>query len=141
MAGGRRRRGGILGLLDLIDEHRGALEYDWLTRFQRDLDESVPDYIGWDKAIRLVRIIRSDPGSMLAAAVEGWERPFSRLEAMVADLWDLTFAATGTKKPQKYPRPWPEKGQVRRRGNAAGRTPEQVRAILAEQFGRTEAPI
>ncbi len=30
---GRRERGGILRLLELIEEHRGALEFAWRARF------------------------------------------------------------------------------------------------------------
>ncbi len=95
----------------------------------------------WGEAVRLVRILRSDPGSHIAAAIEGWDYPFPREQAAAADLWDLEYAKTGPKTPAKYPRPWPEPAQKKRRGNAAGRTPEQAKAMLREQFGQPEAPV
>lgn len=130
MAGGRIR-GGICGLLDLIEEHRAALRYDWRSRFGRGLDESVPDDIGWDEAIDLVRVLRTDPSSMLAASVEKWDYPFSRTEVILADIWDLSHAKAGPKKPERYPRPFktPD-ASTKRHGNAAGRSREQVVAIL-----------
>lgn len=92
------------------------------------------------EAARLVRILRSDPSSYLAAAVEGWDYPFSRELAAAADLWDLEHAKAGTKKPARYPRPIPQNDKIRR-GDAAGRTPEETKAILREQFGQPEAPV
>jgi hypothetical protein len=133
VAEGGRLCGGILGLLDLIEEHRGALEYDWRTRCPGVPDglSSVPERMGWGEALRLVRILRADPGSMLAAAIEGWDYPFPRGEAMQADLYDLQFAKTGAKNRKPYPRPYkPDDGSKKRRGNAAGRTRAEVVEIL-----------
>ena len=130
MAGGRFR-GGICGLLDLIEEHRAAIRYDWRTRFGRGLDESVPDDIGWDEALDLVRVLRSDPSTMLAASVEKWEHPLSRTDAILMDVWDLEYAKAGAKKRERYPRPFKQKtGSSQRWGNAAGRSREQIVEIL-----------
>lgn len=133
MAEGGRFRGGICGLLDLIEEHRAALEYDFRTRFQGLPDGiySVPERMGWGEALRMVRILRSDPGSMLAAAIEGWDYPFPREVAVTADLYDLEFAKTGAKNRQPYPRPYAtDVREKKRRGNAAGRSRAQVVEIL-----------
>jgi hypothetical protein len=94
------------------------------------LDESVPDDIGWGEALDLIRILRSDPASMLAAAVEGWDYPLSRTDAILADMWDLSYAKAGAKKQERYPRPFKDPARLKRRGNAAGRTREQVIEIL-----------
>lgn len=129
---GRRFRGGICGLLDLIEEHRAALRYDWRTRFGRSLDESVPSDIGWDEALDLVRILRSDPSSMLAAGVEGWDQPHSHTDLILMRQYELTQAAAGAKRPQPYPAaPWarPDKGP-KRFGDTAGRSREEVIVIL-----------
>lgn len=128
---GRGRAGGILGLLDLIGEHRAAVRYDWRARFGMGLDESVPDIIGWDEAVDLVRVLRADPSSQLAAAIEGWDYPLGRTGWMLADLIDVQQAAI-FKKPKPYPRPVkPQDERAKKhRGNAAGRTPQQVRDIL-----------
>jgi hypothetical protein len=102
----------------------------------------VPDEIGWDEALRLVRIIRSDPSSALAAEIEGWSHPVSRLEVVLMDLWDLTAAAATSKgKPPRYPRVWKAKGEATRHGNAAGLDPADVKRRLAEMAGRTLPPI
>lgn len=97
----------------------------------------------WDEAIRLARHLRGDPSSAIATAVEGWAYPLSRLEAMIADLWDLEHAKAGAKKPMTYPRPYKTDEKKVRHGTAAGRTPEQVREILRAFSGRGEiqAPV
>lgn len=131
MAGGRFR-GGICGLLDLIEEHRGALRYDWRTRFGRGLDESVPADIGWDEALDLVRILRSDPSSRIAAAAEGWDQPHAPGDLIAMRQFELTQAAAGVKKPQPYPTaPWASKNtSTQRFGKTDGRSREEVVAIL-----------
>lgn len=124
-----REHGGIFGLLDLIEEHRGAVEYDFRARFHLSAD-SIGREVGWGEAVRLVRILRADPGSMIAAAIEGWEYPFPRDIAAAADLYDLQFAKTGAKNRTPYPRPWKQKGDVRKFGSTGGRTRAQVVEIL-----------
>lgn len=129
---GRRKPGGIIGLLDLIEKHRGALRYDWRTRFGTSLD-LVPGDIGWSEALDLVRILRADPGSMLAAAMEGWSYPMPREVAVLADLYDLQYAKTGVKNRKPYPRPFKmDDREITKRGNAGGRSREQVIEILRE---------
>jgi len=127
-----RRRGGILGLLDLIDAHRGAFEYDWRTRFHLSL-EVVPESMGWDEALRLTQQLTLDPSSHVAAAVAGWAHPVSREWAVTADLFDLQhLVAAGKSKPKPYPRPWGKAG----RKKLTMASPErwaQIRAELAEQ--------
>ena len=96
--------------------------------------------MGWGETLRLTRILRADPSSMLAAALEGWDHPVPRTDAILMDLWDLTYKAAGAKRPEPYPRPW-KQVHTERRGNAAGRTPDEVKAILRTQFGQPEAPV
>lgn len=91
--------------------------------------------------MRLVGILRSDPGSQTAASAEGWDYPLPRLEAQVADLWDLTYRATGAKKPVTYPRPFGAPVQRERHGNAAGRPPEQVKELLRQARNGLSAPV
>lgn len=130
MAGGCER-GGILGLLDLIEEHRAAIEYDFRSRLHLPLS-AVPDDVGWDEAIRLIGVLRKDPESLTASSLEGWDYSISREALLLADLFDLQQAAAGVKRPKPHPmRPWKQKGDVERRGNAGGRSPEQVKALLA----------
>lgn len=135
MAGGCRQRGGILGLLDLIEEHRTALRYDWRSRFHRGLD-CVPAEIGWDEALDLVRVLRDDPSSQLAASIEGWDHPLSREGLILSDLMDVQGPKT-FKKWRPYRRPFERVlAEMNRHGNAGDRTPEQVKELLRTKFGQ-----
>lgn len=130
MAEGGRVRGGILALLDLIEERQGPLEYDFRARFHIGLS-SVPDVIGWGEAIRLVKVLRADPSSMLAAAAEGWDYPLPRTDAVLMDLYDAQRWAAGDKKWKGYPRPDKSPNETSsRRGNNAGRSGAEVIALL-----------
>ena len=131
MAGGLSR-GGILGLLDLIEEHPGAIEYDWRTRFHAPASDIGTAY-PWDESLRLVKILRADPSSMIAAAFEGWDHPISREALVLMDLYDLDMqVATGGKVRDKHQgRPWRSDDRQRtRKGNAAGRSMAEIRDIL-----------
>jgi hypothetical protein len=125
--------GGIFGLLGLIASHRGAVEYDFRTRFGYGLSE-VGARITITEAARLVVIVRQDPSSAIAAALEGWTHPISREALILMDLFDLDMqVATGRKgKPKPHPgRPWqPDDRSVKRHGDTAGRSRAEVVAIL-----------
>lgn len=121
--------GGIFGFLGLIASHRGAIEYDWRTRFHAGLHQ-VGVSMSISEAARHAVTLAADPSSATAAAVEGWDHPISRTDLILMDLYDR-YADVNFKKPQPYPgRPWSKRPEVTRLGNAAGRTSEQVRAIL-----------
>lgn len=65
--------------------------------------------------------------------MEGWDRPVSHEWLVLADLFDLQHrAASDPKKPapKPYPRPFKVGATERRKGSAAGRTPDEVKAIL-----------
>lgn len=84
----------------------------------------------WGEAFRLIQILRADPSSMIAAAAEGWEYPMPREAAILADLYDLEHAKAGAKNRVPYPRPWKQKGDVRKFGSTGGRTRAEVVEIL-----------
>lgn len=126
-------------LLGVLREHRGAVEYDFRARFGVGLSV-IGRGMSLAEAARHVERFRSDPSSALAAEVEGWDHPVSRLEVLVMDLWDLTAASGGSRTPPRYPRPW-RSVDTRRHGDAAGRSPEEVKALLRERFGRREGPV
>lgn len=136
MAGGRRFRGGICGLLDLIEEHRGPLEYDFRTRFSGITEglAGVPEQMGWGELLRQVTILRADPSSALAAALAGWDYPISREALAILDLYDLTMAANSDPKKRVAPhtgRPFNTSSKrTRQVGKTNGRTREQVVEIL-----------
>lgn len=123
--------GGILTLLEHIEKHRAAFEYDWRHRFCLPLS-GCPDEMRWDEAARLARLLAGDPSSQVGAALQGWDFPVSR-EALVAmDQFDLdhTVAAGGKKVKPHAGRPTKDV-EVERRGNTAGRSQAEVRALLA----------
>lgn len=123
--------GGIWALLELLDEHRGALQYDFRARFQLSVD-TIGEGVDWEESVNLVRILRADPSSMTAAALEGWDHPISREAAVLMDLFDLEHSSKAKKKPKPHPgRPWKQGGgEVKKHGDRAGRTREQVLALL-----------
>ncbi len=97
----------ILTLLDAVEAHRGAFEYDWRTRFHIPFD--VPASMGWGEAWRLFLILGSDPSTQVAAALAGWQHPASREELAIAWLFDLTGRLKLGRKHKPYPRPWDER--------------------------------
>lgn len=127
--------GGILTLLDLIEQHRGAFEYDWRARFGLPLT-CVPDEMGWAEAFRLTVVLAGDPSSQVAAAFAGWAHPVTRDFLVAADAYDLAArVAAGRRKPKPYPRPWGDKTK-RTFGAGRGMSVADLRAVLDAQ--RTE---
>lgn len=104
-------------LVDLIDEHRGAIEYDW-RRLGTSVDE-LGEGLSWGEGLRLVKRLATDPASHLGAALAGWDYPASREAIAAWDLFDLTHQIAwvqGGKKgprPKPYPRPWPDRTKTR----------------------------
>lgn len=101
-----RQPGGIAGLLDLIDRHRGAFEYDWRTKFGLAFDP--PESMDWGEVYRLTLILLGDPSSHVAGSYAGWPHPVSREWLVLADLYDLQGRAKHGRKHKTYPRPWVE---------------------------------
>ncbi len=138
-----RDAGGIFALLDLIEEHRGAVEYDWRARFHLGL-HVVPEEMSWGEAYRLAVTLTHDPSSMLAAALADLSHPVSREWLVMADLFDLIGEAAPFKKAPKYPRPTPEpERQTSTYGDAGGRSAAEVMEILrdaAHTAFETETP-
>ena len=89
------------------------------------------------EAIRLVRILQRDTSSQIAAALQGWEFPFDRTTAALLDLFDLEHAKAA-KKPKPHPgRPFALNDARRERhGNAAGRSRDEVLALLDRHRGK-----
>lgn len=132
--------GGILWLLDLIEEHRGAVRYDWRTRLGSSADLIGTAAMPWGEAVDVIRVLRADPSSMIAAALAGWTHPVSREALVLADLFDLThmlaWGQNGGKgpKPKPYPRPWKQQTPGRQYGKA--RPLSELQARLRARFGR-----
>lgn len=118
----RRHVGGdappILTLLDLFDRHRGAFEHDWRTRFGIAFAE--PGDMSWGEVWRLTNILAADPQTWVAAAVNGWDRPFTWEWAAQMDHLDFLalarWADAGKKgsRPKPLSRPWKARNPNRR---------------------------
>lgn len=103
--------GGILSLVQVINDHGRALEYDLMTRTGRTLSEyidmgaagmvallSFTNYLPRDSALRAAM----DPRDEFAE----WNTT-RKTNEILADIWDVTVAANTQKgrKPKQYPRP------------------------------------
>lgn len=145
MDGIRRRARGdsppILTLLDLLDRHRGAFEYDWQTRFQKSTDD-LGRSMRWAQVWVLVGVLLADPASHLGAAVAGWSYPVDRATLVLMDLYDqhhqIAISQGGSKRKAKpYPRPWPSKTKSRTKPSA-DLTQDEIIAAL-RKAGHTAA--
>lgn len=129
--GCRRFSGGITALRDLIDQHRGAFEYDWRNRLHLPLT-AVPADMGWDEALRMLKILAKDPSSHIGAALVKWEHPASYEYLALADLIDVQLRSKSKRRPKPYRRPWDRKPVVHGRGQAV--SIKQWREMRARQF-------
>lgn len=107
MAGSRAGEpGGIVALVEVIDEHPSAFAYDWRHRFGlslRQVTETDPD---WWETRHLAAELAGDPSSHIAAALAGWTHAWPIEAWILADLYDLTVKAHSRKRSNKsYPRP------------------------------------
>ena len=104
-------RGGILSLVQIIDEHDRALEYDLMTRTGRTLTEYM--HMGAAGKVALLSFINHlPPDSALRAVMEPEDEvgewfTTKKTNMILADLFDV-FVQSKTKKGRKakeYPRP------------------------------------
>ena len=117
----------ILTLLDLIEEHRPAFEYDWRTRFGCRFD--VPAEMSWGESYRLTLELASDPSSHVAASIAGWDHAVSYEWIVLANTYDAFVSANSSTRQKPYPRPWDEKPQAI--GAGPGMSIEEYRAMRA----------
>lgn len=99
--------GGILQLLELIEEHPVAAARDFRERFGVSVT-TVGDQVTYKEAVLLVASLMADPTSWLQAARAGWEHPTSWEAIALYDLYDLQHRSK-VERPsdfRSYPRPW-----------------------------------
>lgn len=130
-----RERGGICWLVDLIDERRAAVTYDWHARFGQPIAAIGTASMPWPEAVDLAQIIHADPSSAVAAAALGWDYPMSREALILLDTFDLQHAANSSKRPKPHPmRPKSQSKRTNRYGNTGGRSVEQVKELLRRRY-------
>lgn len=84
----------------------------------------------WGEAVRLTKVLLTDPASQIFAAHQGWPHAFSREGAALLDLFDLTHAANSTRRVKPHPgRPWVTDTQKRVTRPSVSQA--EVRAALA----------
>lgn len=112
---GWRSTGGIIKVVELIDDHRAAFIYDFRYRFNlglNDLGETIP----WVEVVYLVAVLLRDPTSWLQVSVNGWHHPVSYEWAAMVAQYDLHAQVNSKRKPKPYPRPWANTNQAGGRG-------------------------
>lgn len=130
----RRQPGGIFRLGRLIAEHPAAVAYDWRTRFGCASEQiGEPGGMSWAEACLLLRVLVTDSGSRVAAAVSGWQQVMSPEVDALLTLHDLVASAL-TRKPVRSPRPWDRQSpDVERVHHGARSTlPQSVRLDILE---------
>jgi hypothetical protein len=80
---------------------------------------AIPADMGWDEALRMLRILAEDPTSQLCAAISKWQHPASWEYIALADLIDVQVRSKSRKNRNKaYRRPWDRKAVVHGKGHA-----------------------
>lgn len=118
-------------LSDMLDEHRGAFEYDWRDRFKMSARKIGGGKMSWGEAWRLTLLLLNDPSSQVCAASVGWSHPISREDVTLRDLFDLEHQSKVEKKVKRYPRPWPDRVKSR---NTPGADVTQEQIVAAMRF-------
>lgn len=109
--------GGIYGLLDLVDEHQEAIEFELLV-IGRHLDELGTAALSWRDMYVLVRRWQMTPGNAFAASMHGGEVPSwtEQVLAVVVDLLNgIAFILKRGKgsRPKRLLRWWEKRKQQR----------------------------
>ncbi len=110
-----REPGGIIKVVEILDDHRAAFVYDFRHRFGlglNDLGTTVP----WDEVVYLVSVLIRDPSSWLQTSINNWHHPVSYEWAALAAQYDLHAQVNSKRKPKPYPRPWKDAGAGTRKG-------------------------
>ncbi len=117
------RAGGILGLLELVEQHQEAIEYELLRigRRLRDLGTRLT----WRDLLVLVRGWQKSPHNAVSEAIHGYS-VWTIEEQLLAELIDVGRMANWQRqnkphaaKPKRTPRPWERQKETRRLGRDA----------------------
>lgn len=57
----------------------------------------------WGEAVRMTRLLASDPSSYIAAALNDWDRPVSTEALALYDVFDLLHQVNSRKRPRPHP--------------------------------------
>lgn len=127
----------MIGLAKQIQEHRGAIEYDLLTKTGHSIDD-IGRSLSWDALDSFLSNIGLD--SALARELKpdtaAWATTF-KTNAILADIIDelaqinSNLVAIGSQKPAKkvkpYPRPWRQEPADGKKIGSGGLPPAELR--------------
>lgn len=117
--------GGILAVLQILEDYKHAFTYDFRSRFGLGLD-SLGTTVPWSEVVSLVSVLVADPTSWLQTAKNDWQHPISYEWTIHAATYDLLAQVNSKRKPKPWPRPWGTPTKVHK-----GRKPRRdARAIL-----------
>lgn len=119
--------GGIIAVLQILEDYKPAFTYDFRARFGLGLD-ALGDTVPWSEVISLVAVLLRDPTSWLQTAKNEWQHPISYDWTISAATYDLLAQVNSKRKPKPWPRPWGDSGTVRK-GTKVRR---DARAILTK---------
>jgi hypothetical protein len=97
--------GGILAVLELIEDYKPAIVYDFRSRFHLGLND-LGTTVSWEEVVCLVSVLISDPTSWLQAAKSKWAHPIDYNWTLAAATYDLLATVNSKRKPKAWPRPW-----------------------------------
>ena len=121
----RSPTGGIIAVLQILEDYKPAFTYDFRARFGLGLD-SLGTTVPWNEVVSLVAVLLRDPTSWLQVAKSNWQHPISYEWTLAAATYDLLAQVNSKRKPKPWPRPWAEPN-TKRLGKTTRR---DARAIL-----------
>lgn len=112
------RPGGILTVLEVIENHKAAFVYDYRQRFGVGLDD-LGTKMPWNEVLLILSVLLRDPTSWLHTSIAKWHHPVSYDWTVAVATYDLLAQVYSKRKPKPYPRPWskdnaPRKGKIRK---------------------------
>lgn len=120
----RSSAGGILWLLELVEEHNAEIAFDFRTKFNLSIEDLGKTY-SYREGFMLAAILMRDTTSWLQAAVNNWKFPASMEWIMLVQQFDA-FVAANSKNPKPTPMPW----QAPIRSGKPSVSDDKVRSVL-----------
>ena len=120
----RCKPGGILTVLEILEDYKPAFIYDFRARFGLGLAD-LGDKVPWLEVCALVGMLMTDPTSWLQVTKNKWSHPIDYNWTIQAATYDLLAQVNSKRKPKPWPRPWTDDRQTKGK-----RIRRDARAIL-----------
>lgn len=139
------RAGGTLGLLELVAEHREAIDYDLLC-LGLDLNDLGTRRLDWCRLKAVLRWLPHD--SAFGRSLRGEDAEWGLAEHLLAGIHDLLAAGNwqragkkGAPRPKPLPRPGLDQGRSEKRFGTASMTLAEARAFFDRINRRSRASV